>query len=175
MEIWKDVKGFEGCYQVSDLGSVKSLSRFVKNGRNANRVISERILKPGTVRGGYQQVVLNKQGMKCLNMRVHVLVWETFKGKRDKSKVIDHINNDPKDNRLTNLQEITPRENTSKDRNGYSSNYVGVSYYKRYKKWGSYIRINSKSKYLGYFNTELEAHRAYQNKLAEIIQEPHKI
>lgn len=55
-EIWKDIKGFEGFYQISSLGRVKSLPR---NGTIKN----ERILKPNNV-GGYLQVVLNKKGDK---------------------------------------------------------------------------------------------------------------
>ena len=82
--------------------------------------------------------------------------------------VVDHINDDKTDNRLDNLQVVTQRINTCKTQDRYTSNYKGVSLYKRTNKWISKININGKLIHLGYFNCELSAALAYQNKIKEI-------
>ena len=82
--------------------------------------------------------------------------------------VIDHINDNPSDNRLENLQIITQRENTCKTQGRYTSKYKGVCWYSRDKRWVSKIYIDKKTIVLGYFKCELTAHQAYQNKLKTI-------
>ena len=86
--------------------------------------------------------------------------------------VIDHINNNPLDNRLANLQLISQRENNSKDqwRHDRSSQHVGVSWVKRDKKWRACIGIKGRNKLLGVFASEKEASQYYQNAL-KCIQE----
>ena len=90
----------------------------------------------------------------------------------DKNKgrfiVVDHVNNDKLDNRVENLQLITNRENLSKDKKNKTSKYTGVSWCKLTKKWKSSIQINKKTRYLGLYNSEEEAHLEYQNKLKEL-------
>ena len=76
MEIWKNIKDYEGCYQVSNLGRIKSLSRKVWNGKT-HFWTSERILKPGRDRDGYFLVNLSKNG-KSKTEKVHRLVAKTF-------------------------------------------------------------------------------------------------
>ena len=66
---------------------------------------------------------------------------------------------------VENLQYITQRLNSSKDKKNTSSIYTGVSWSKEKKKWKSCIRINGKSKHLGYFTDELEASNAYQKAI----------
>jgi hypothetical protein len=82
--------------------------------------------------------------------------------------VIDHKNNVKTDNRLANLQIITNRENLSKDKIGFSSRYVGVSFHKKNKKWRAEIYVNGKTKYLGCFASELDASNKYQEELKKI-------
>jgi len=86
--------------------------------------------------------------------------------------VVDHINSDKSDNKASNLQIITQRENCSKDKKGYSSKYIGVSRHKKANKWVSKIRISGKSKYLGLFNSEKVAAAVYQYELKIINHEP---
>ena len=156
-EIYKDVLSYEGIYQVSNLGNVKSL-KFNK----------ERILKPALSDGRYLTVVLSKNGKKKTN-RVHKLVAMAFLGHKPKGHLltVDHINNVKTDNRLENLQLITQRENCSKDRfrKDYSSKYVGVSWHKNRNKWEAQILIKGKPKNLGFFTDELKASNAYQKEL----------
>ena len=115
---------------------------------------------------GYLQVGLRKDN-KTFYRLVHKIVAEAFIDKeQDKCRiVVDHINNIKTDNRLENLQVITARENTSKDRKKGSSKYVGVCLDKRSNRWRADIRINGKKKTLGYFKKELDAANAYKEAL----------
>jgi hypothetical protein len=157
-EIWKDIPTYDGFYQVSNFGNVKSL-----------KCNKQKILKAGLNSCGYYQVVLCKN-VHMKNMKVHKLVAMAFLNHlpNGMNTIIDHINNDKLDNRLENLQIISQRENSSKDRKSGSSQYTGVSWFKRYNKWRSKIKINGKSKHLGYFTNELLAHKAYQHALKNI-------
>ena len=80
------------------------------------------------------------------------------------SKVVDHIDGDRLNNDVSNLRIVSNRENTSSYKNK-TSKYVGVSYHKRSKKYQSSIYLNGKSTFIGRFDTEEEAHKAYLSKL----------
>lgn len=107
-EIWKDIKGFEG-YQASNLGQVKSLERFRKGKNGSLAVVKEKILKPWITRG-YYQVELCKQSIKKAYF-VHRLVWEAFNGQIPENMQVNHINEIKTDNRLSNLNLMTCKEN----------------------------------------------------------------
>ena len=156
-EVWKTMPGYDK-YMISDRGEVKSL-KFNK----------ERLLKQASGNSRYLRVVLWKEG-KQKSFRVHVLVVMAFLGHVPCGMrlIVDHIDGNKMNNNLSNLQLITQRENASKDRRGGSSKYVGVYWSKHSKKWAAQISINGKSKRIGHFTNELEAHNAYQNKLKEI-------
>jgi hypothetical protein len=164
-EIFKDIPGYEGLYQVSNFGNVKSLSRELYNGK-VNFISKEKMLKAVKNKEGYYVLNLFKDG-KQKTMCVHVLLAIAFLNHIPNGHkiVVDHINNIKTDNRLENLQLISHRENCSKDRKGGSSKYIGVFWSKKYNKWIGIIVINRKQKQLGYFNTEHEAHLAYQKAL----------
>ena len=167
-EIWKDVIGYEGLYQVSNLGNVKSLPK-EQRCTNGYRVTKEKILKQSIDGRGYFNVVLYKNRV-AKTRKIHQLVAVAFLNHTPCGfkLVVDHINDVKTDNRLENLQVVTTRFNCKKTQIKYSSKYKGVSWYKPSQKWVSHIRINGKLFYLGYFNCELLAHQAYQNKLKEI-------
>lgn len=95
MEIWKDIVGFEGIYQVSNLGRVKSL------GNDKNR--KEKILKGSKDRVGYLFIRLNKEG-KVKTFKVHRLVAQAFIPNTDNSLQVNHINEIKDDNRVENLE-----------------------------------------------------------------------
>ena len=168
-EIWKDIPDYEGYYQVSNLGRVKSLPRKTNN-QYGSRTIKERILKTGISRG-YLTTALYKDG-KRKAFTIHQLVAMAFLNHTPCGYkiVVDHIDNNPKNNRVDNLQLTNPRHNCSKDRKNVTSKYTGVSWHKRDKLWYSYICIKGVNKYIGRFNTEIEAHEAYQNALNNIIK-----
>jgi len=156
-EIWKDIVGYEGLYQVSNLGRVKSLI-FGK----------EKILKPGNNKYGYYKVNLYKAKVKTFH--IHKLVAMTFlhHTQNDHKLVVDHINANKLDNRVENLQIISQRHNTSKDKKNKTSKYTGVCWDKY--KWKSAIRINGKKKHLGVFNCETKAGLVYLQAVKELEQ-----
>lgn len=101
-EIWKDIPNYEG-YQVSNLGRVKSLKR--------PRGLKEKILKP-LIDKGYYQVALWKNSIAKF-YKVHRLVWEVFNGQIPENMQVNHINEIKIDNRLENLNLMTPKENSN--------------------------------------------------------------
>lgn len=113
-EMWKDIPGYEGKYQVSDMGRVKSLKRKVRSrnrytGRDFCRTVSERILRPGRFcKSGHVSVVLEHGGV---GKPVHQLVMLAFIGPTPDGMEIRHLNGNPADNRLVNLKFGTRTEN----------------------------------------------------------------
>lgn len=100
-EEWKDIPGYEGYYQVSNLGRVKSL--------NYNRENRKQILKQAKDYDGYCLVSLAKNN-KHTTAKVHRLVLQAFIGPSNLH--INHINKIKEDNRLENLEYCTPKYNT---------------------------------------------------------------
>lgn len=116
MEIWKDIKGYESLYQVSNFGRVKRLKSIVNSScRNGGkRIAPEKILKQNLKRNGYFTVDLSKDGI-TKTISIHRLVALNFIPNENKNKnVVDHINCNKKDNRVCNLEWVSDREN--KDR-----------------------------------------------------------
>lgn len=150
-EIFKDCLGFDGVYQISNLGNVLSFQKGKKS-----------LLKPNADGWGYLQVIFHKN-RKRFAIKVHKLVFESFIGVRPKNMNIDHINNIKTDNRLSNLQLLNTRENVSKAQMQKQklSEFIGVTWCKLNKKWVSKIYINGTRKSLGYFNEEYNAAEAY--------------
>lgn len=109
MEIWKDVVGYEGRYQVSNLGSVRSLKY------RGHDVTS--LMKPSTNYAGYLVVTLGKERKQ---VRVHCLVLEAFIGSRPEGAQGCHNDNDKLNCSLVNLRWDTPKGNVA-DRRSYKS------------------------------------------------------
>lgn len=167
-EIFKDIPNYEGLYQVSNLGRVKSLERKVNHFKGGLKVIKEKILKEYLSKNGYYYFRLSKEN-KVKKFTAHQIMAITFLNHKPcgYNIVVDHINNIKTDNRIENLQLITQRENSSKDKKG-TSKYVGVYWFKESKKWRCQIRIKGKLKDLGLFTDEYKAHLAYQKELKNI-------
>lgn len=150
-EIWKDVPGYEGQYQVSNLGNVRSIKVLSKINHSE----------------GYHHINLMKEKQRK-TMKVHQLVAMAFLGHvpNGNTLVVDHINGDKKDNRLKNLQILTNFDNTRKKyKTNKSSQFPGVCFFKQTGKWKAQFQRNNERKHLGYFNTEIEAYHAYKNAL----------
>ena len=111
-EIWKDIPGYEGKYQVSNLGNVKSLSRTIYSSNQSESFTfqtKERLLHPGKHdKGGHLSVVLNGPRKTCL---IHQLVLAAFEGPAPPGMVVCHNDGNACNNRLENLRYDTQTEN----------------------------------------------------------------
>lgn len=168
-EIWKDIPDYEGLYQVSNLGRVKSLPKEWVSGNNSVRSHKGKILKTHINKQGYVDISLNKDSIRKTH-KVHKLVAMAFLNheKCGHILVIDHINDNRSDNRLENLQIVTQRFNAYKTQGKYSSKYKGVSWCNIHKRFISTIYVNGKTIRLGYFKSEEEASEYYNNALIAI-------
>lgn len=168
-EKFKDIPGYDGLYQISNLGRVKSLSRQVCNSKRCF-ISKERILKLSKDSGEYSIVHLYIQGSKRSTKKVHKLVAECFLNHTSYGfeLVVNHKDFNRLNNNVENLEIVTSRENTNKKHLKSSSKYTGVSWHKNRNKWQSQILINGKVKHLGYFINELEANNAYQLKINKL-------
>jgi hypothetical protein len=108
----------------------------------------------------YRQIRVNGNLYKA-----HRLAWLLHYGAWPEDQ-IDHINNDPADNRIENLRKATSSQNNRNrsSRKGSSSKYLGVSWYKNYNKWVAEIRVDGTRYHLGYFTVEEDAARAYDKE-----------
>ena len=104
-EIWKDIKDYEGLYQVSNLGRIKRLQRITRK----NVKLEEKILK-GAINKGYNRICLTKDGTEK-NHFVHRLVVETFERKLKDGETIDHIDCNKLNNTISNLEIVSITEN----------------------------------------------------------------
>ena len=95
-EIWKDIKGYEGLYQVSNLGKIRNKYKEIKQ---------------QTDNIGYKNVILSKNN-KRKTKKVHRLVAETFIDNANNLPAVNHINGNKSDNKVSNLEWITYKDNS---------------------------------------------------------------
>ena len=148
----KNVIGYEGIYAVSDDGRVFNLRRGIEMKSCISR--------------GYSCVVLSR-GKERIHKRVHRLVYEAFKGHLLPNLVIDHIDGNKLNNNLSNLRQITNRENTTYGWNNHklSGLPTGVREFKARGTYGADLTIKGERFRLGSFPTIDEASAAYQQAL----------
>lgn len=123
-EVWVEVPGFEGRYQVSNLGRVKAMRRLFVRQRNGYKphivTIQQKILTPQVDNMGYTHVRLKTHGYKTELFKTHQVVCMAFLGhdRKNRNYVIHHINHNKQDNRLINLQVQLRAEHCSKHKRG---------------------------------------------------------
>lgn len=114
IEQWRDIKCYEGLYQVSNLGRVKSKSRILAKEKRGQRLQKERILVNCYNKNGYLQVLIYNNKKTPKSVRVHRLVAEAFIQKNNTTDTVDHIDNNKTNNKSSNLQWMTFGENFKK-------------------------------------------------------------
>ena len=108
-EEWKDISGYEGRYQISNMGRIRSLPRIVKNGIGECHK-KGKILKPQKAVNGYMRATLcNEKYYK--HFKIHRLVAEHYIPNPENKPQVNHINGDKTDNRVDNLEFCTHEEN----------------------------------------------------------------
>ena len=108
IEIWKDIKEYEGLYQVSNLGKVKSIDRVINN-----HFYKSQIIKPYDNGIGYYKIKLCKNG-KIKHFYLHRLVAQAFLEDYSPLLEINHINHNKKDNNINNLESVSHLDNMKK-------------------------------------------------------------
>ena len=154
-EIWKTIPSYEGLYEVSNFGNVKTLS---------DRYGKERLLTPSINTTGYYRINLFKNN-KIKNIKVHQLVAMAFLGHTPNGYeiVVNHKDNNPLNNYVDNLELVSNRYNTTCHKED-----VGVTWDKTKNKWVSRIRINGKNIFLGLFIDKKHGSSIYQKALTNI-------
>lgn len=108
-EVWKDIKGYKGLYQISNTGKVKSLPRELWNG-SGYFIKPEAVLKPNPQVSGYLNVHLYKDKVRK-PFAIHRLVAKHFIGLPEDKKEVNHIDGDKTNNNVDNLEWLSGKEN----------------------------------------------------------------
>ena len=154
MEEFKKIEEYDN-YEISNFGNVRN----TKTGK---------FLKPRKILDGYLQIGLYKMGITKFFL-IHRLVGFAFIPNPENLREIDHIDQDKTNNSITNLRWVS-RSNNNRNRpkkQNSSSQYIGVSFDKHAGKYVARIRINNKNKYIGLYETEEDAGKAWDDYVKE--------
>jgi len=124
-EEWRDIKGYEGRYQVSSLGLIKSISRLVEYVAGYTKSVKGRTMKLCVANNGYLQIALNRDNTEK-NYTVHRIVAQTFIPNPDNLPCVLHNDDDPTNNCVSNLRWGTQQDNID-DRTKRGRTSVGES------------------------------------------------
>lgn len=141
VEIWKDVKGFERQYKISNLGRIYSKDRMCIDSMGRKRLRKGYELHPN-INNGYYRVTLCNNGKKIIKT-IHRLVAEHFIENPMKKPQVNHINGNKLDNRIENLEWVTVQENTIHAYNHGLIEHVKGEKHPNYNKCGE---LSKKSK-----------------------------
>lgn len=173
MEEWKDIKGFEDLYQISNYGNVRSKDRRVINHRcGSTRVIKGINLTPWDNGNGYLVVSLNDK-RKRKNFYVHRLVAEYFIENPLEKKYVNHIDYDRHNNNAENLEWCTQLENVKhslpnmrKPRSKHKVTNTGIKYISKRKQRGYlYYRVSIRNKGIDKIFKDLQSAIKYKDEV----------
>lgn len=150
MEEWRPINNWES-YFISNYGNVKRQSREFKD-----KMID---LKGSTLNNGYRYVQEINDG-KRKNHLIHRLVAKAFIDNSENKPHVDHIDNNPLNNNVSNLRWCNHNENMKNIKQRTEGKKNGVVFDKTKQRWVANARLNNKSKFLGYFDTYDEARQA---------------
>ena len=174
-EIWKDIKDYEGLYQISSLGNIRSLNRIIKD-KNKTYLLHGKILKLG-IRNKYKVINLHKNNIRK-SFQVHRLVAEAFIPNPDNLAIVNHIDEDPINNNVENLEWCSQKHNVNHSKhkmyhtkNAKLSNITNEKYINvknnKYRVKIKQIKIES------YFNNLQDA-ILYRDLMLEVLDEYYK-
>lgn len=132
MEIWKEITGYEGYFEVSTLGNFRSKDRIVGYKKGGTRNYPGKPLKTETILEGYQRIVLMKKGIKKRYM-CHRIVAQEFIPNPNNKPYVNHIDGNPANNRVENLEWCTQEENEQHSINILGKTMKGKTNPKRIK------------------------------------------
>jgi hypothetical protein len=154
LEEWRDIKGFEGLYQVSNTGLVRSLSR---ESRKKNRFVKEKLLSVKNQKGWYLTTRIRDNNGIWRTKRIHRLVYETFVGDISKGYTIHHKDFNCQNNRLENLEILSTKEHTKKHREANPNILEGIRTYNKYVRTNPILQYSMDGILLGVFSNAKEA------------------
>jgi hypothetical protein len=168
-EIWKDIPNYEGYYQVSNFGNVRTLERIIKNKKGKEIKYKSKLRKPSL--SEYRMIALCKNGNVKV-FKISRLVCILFvNGKNDLNNIVNHKDGNKYNDVYTNLEWSNNSENIihayDNNLNKCKNKIRGVFFEKRRNKWVAYLYRNNKNIFLGRFQTEKEAINEYNLKLNE--------
>lgn len=173
--MWKDIEGFEGIYQVSDDGLVRSCDRWVCFGKNGGeKFVKGIVLKPRPNNNGYLRVQLSKDGVSK-DYYIHILVATAYIPNVENKPQVDHINCDKTDNRVENLRWVTCQENRNNPLT--AAKFLKTDEEKKetarriYHRNKEKIAIRRKELYWSNHSEKIAKRREYEEKNKEHIQE----
>ena len=129
MEVWRDIEGYEGEYQVSSYGNVRSLDRFIKNRSKLGKEFlmfkkgGNLIPELGSLVYPYVVYYLKKDGKRYYN-KAHRLVAKAFIPNPENKKLVNHIDSNPRNNNVENLEWVTHSENS---KHAYDNNRIDIT------------------------------------------------
>lgn len=157
-EIWKDIKEYEGLYQVSNTGKVKSLDKYV-NGRNSKRLVKGKLLSLFDDKDGYKLVNLYNN-KKIKQFRVHILVAQAFIPNPDNLPFVNHKDMNKQNNNINNLEWCTQSYNVKHAIKNGANTMNGFNRHnknKAHKKYGFIYQFDKSMNFIAKHYSPLEA------------------
>jgi len=147
VEIWKDIEGFRGIYQVSNHGGLKSFKAKSYG----------RILKNTNAKGGYYSVVLRSHNGKVRFTRIHRLVAEAFIPNPNNLREVNHKDGNKQNNTVENLEWVTPSENIQDAMKRSPQMVSGMNHYNQFVRPKTIVQFSLDSKYIAEYPNAAEA------------------